>query len=780
MQHTNTPSTRINFLYIAKKVNIFEYPTEVDRHHPNDEITVGDMHGDFVKDVYYGLRNGVISLRNGVTSLAAEDYARLVEIYRKGSGQFTVQELASVEQILDGCKKELPLLYRTIGDTKGDRGESDLLMEMFDNKKDQLQVNYRNLFSNHDLEYIYWYENEYDRPHDPYIYGAFTRSLDNYDAFVKAQEKNPEPAHLERIKQLNEQRASFYKAHLYLTDYTLNPDQQSATFYTHAVTGLDILQMNAANLLPDQYNQYTKEDDSFTQKSAPELARVIDEVNAEFQTQVMQNNIHYLCPTGSKQKLYVLDENKENSLLFTAANRSFAEQFVCPPQFTFVHGHYKIVDPMPSNVYCLDNNLGLLLNLPAEVYTEYTVLISLSPESQQLENKDAAIAQWDTRKKGETPSFDLLKAITILAAQGNVELQYQLACYYYEELDLVPRFDYYKKQEFTYTNYRSEAARWLQFAANHGHRAAKFHLANYLTMEKREAAYFGIKSNVDLALAYYSELLTEEADIYLSKIEAQAEQGDLPAIQALMNYYDDASSPNYTLYQHILAAEQNDLEALQYCIDHLEGKRAGHYLDKKANLDDFDALFLRAQSYYEGNARFAIEPDLDKSLRDIVNLISKYTDKPDSMEQVTAYLMAKPDLYEKFIKERQNFIFNVIKFVETSPKMNGGNNQNKKGILNWFQDLSRRDFLNAVTAIADYVEENKEKEEGEKEEPLNPEKPLAGSMKMGITSFTPAPDSIPAQTKEKFAPPVNPYALGATSSFERSGSSGPGGRCNLS
>src|SRR5580765_5689167 len=107
-------------ILISQKANIDTYP-ELDIKHPGaegTEFTIGDLHGNALKFLYFLVRHGILSI-------SREQYKTLVKIYHTPVDDLDHNQLQQFKTILNQAKVNNKGKIRLIGDEHADRGMND-------------------------------------------------------------------------------------------------------------------------------------------------------------------------------------------------------------------------------------------------------------------------------------------------------------------------------------------------------------------------------------------------------------------------------------------------------------------------------------------------------------------------------------------------------------------------------------------------------------------------------------------------------------------------------
>ncbi|MHB1948183.1 MAG: Dot/Icm T4SS effector Wip [Gammaproteobacteria bacterium] len=326
---------------INEPANISNYPP-LDSAHPADEanqFTIGDLHGNALKLIYFLIRQNVITLDKAL-------YNEFVTIYTRETSKLKAKDLERFEFILSQIKENPVGLVRLIGDEFCDRGSNDYFTLKILQRLKTLNIPFEILSSNHGIEFMFQAEAKESftsyvlvPPHD-----ASLLNLDKLivNGLVKREEVD---------KIFNECIKSSYRA----LSYSLGTDKNKITIYSHAGIGLTEIAA-AANKLGVKFND----------KTAEELAQTIDAINDQYSMYVTQNKLHELYSYEIMFKGYegkVLIDSEKYPFDFMLWNR-FYEYLSRPEKHSkgnyaidFAHGHDSSEDTH-QNIFNLDNRLG--------------------------------------------------------------------------------------------------------------------------------------------------------------------------------------------------------------------------------------------------------------------------------------------------------------------------------------------------------------------------------------------------------------------------------------
>jgi hypothetical protein len=313
-------------------VPIFSLKSEY-MHDDKNEYTIGDLHGNAIKLLYFLIKQGIVKNIDG------NDYNKLVYIYKKPVDNLGKSELNLFKNIIKKikCTKNPNSIVRLIGDELADRGSNDYFTLKILQKIHQEGVPLEILVSNHSAEFIKAYELQQINPHNKfssrYLDARFITSMANLQTLI---EKG-----LVDKKEIFTIYEKVYTPNLKLIAYTQTfskSKQPEIVLYTHAPAGLESIKAIA-----DEFNIPYKDG------SLHQLTHTINKINTEFQEQYAQKN--------SVRELF----EEENPVYTLIWNRRY-EKLERSDQkanykLNFVHGH-DAAELSQKNIYNLDTDLG--------------------------------------------------------------------------------------------------------------------------------------------------------------------------------------------------------------------------------------------------------------------------------------------------------------------------------------------------------------------------------------------------------------------------------------
>ncbi len=367
-------------LLFKEKLNIYQKPTPITHPFKVTQVTIGDLHANIIKLIYFLIRNGIISMDDAV-------YSRLVDLYKANQSTWSesyLQELCTSLKSFVVINKHV--LVRIIGDDVCDRGMLDLsllwFLEEFVEQQGLVQIH----VSNHGFEFITYYElnihNRFDELKDTDVFSlygryqnVFSKSLSHLDFILKQGWID-----WDTLQRLYE---SIYRPLLRVMTYSICPNTLETHLFSHAECGLETISCIGEHFgLADSPN--------------PTIARIINTIefiNLQFQVRYANvNNICKLSASGSGFYHNILVDSPLNSLsainhlvwrrandplppLLTPEKLSFRPEgdVSCKPLGWF-HGHCDLTKDT-GHTFTLDSACGK--STPDELSTEDELYIDL-------------------------------------------------------------------------------------------------------------------------------------------------------------------------------------------------------------------------------------------------------------------------------------------------------------------------------------------------------------------------------------------------------------------
>ncbi len=288
----------------------------------NEEITIGDLHGNFIKLLYSLVKEGV------VTQLTAEQYRKFLEIYHLPVAELTESQLRDFDALLATLKFNTNKKIRLIGDDLSDRGSNDIFTLKMIKQLKKNNVPTTVMLSNHTLEFVRAIEANKNFVSNK-LPGPFSRSMANLQYLID----NKIVTRDEVVVLYDE----FYRPNLKIIDYALSAENE-ITIFTHAGIPFLCIKEIATELGVD-----------YSDSTHFQLAETIDKINQAFQELGNQGNMGAVC----SRPLSSLDE-----ALWNRSENIYRPDQVYNYRVKYVHGH-NIPQGQLDHIYALDSKLGM-------------------------------------------------------------------------------------------------------------------------------------------------------------------------------------------------------------------------------------------------------------------------------------------------------------------------------------------------------------------------------------------------------------------------------------
>jgi hypothetical protein len=315
-------------------IDLTHYPKTITHNEPGVEVTIGDLHGNALKLIYFLIANDVLAI-------AKEDYEKLVAIYQKPPEQLSPGILQTFHLIIDAAIVNTQHRIRFLGDDLCDRGMNDYYTLYLYKKLDVAGVPFEIILSNHN----HFFLDAYERPNhsfsfNPYGEGkneSLVQSMLNLGKLIQH--------HLVKKQDILDWVQTHYLKHIAVHGYTLNKLHNELTIYSHAPIDLAMTARLARDLnIP------------FRDGDLAELLKSLGNINTKVREWIMTNTftMHYNelknrhKTAGTPSPLEQILWNRDYTLLNRAhhpAKKAYG--------IIYVHGH----DSM-ANVVDLDTTLG--------------------------------------------------------------------------------------------------------------------------------------------------------------------------------------------------------------------------------------------------------------------------------------------------------------------------------------------------------------------------------------------------------------------------------------
>jgi hypothetical protein len=319
-----------------EQVDITKKPISDPSMKENLGITLGDLHANAVKFLFFLVKEGVVDTTD-------EHYNQLVEIYNQSdlpeNTSLAIEnhskQLVILRKIINALVvKNKETLVRLIGDELADRGKNDLFILLLLDKLQKEKLTVEILISNHGIEFIKAYEQKARFKSQVIGHLAQSISMENLQKFIDVGLVSR--AEIEQIV------GNAYMPKLKLISYSMETDKSGIRIYSHAPIDLAIVQ-KIANKLGIEY----KDDTVVT------LAQTIDNINTVFQE-------NYVA-TGKVNELFKNINDQADPFTFLIWNRNYTQLNRNPRHHNYnvyyIHGHDSS-EKSCLNIFNLDNPLG--------------------------------------------------------------------------------------------------------------------------------------------------------------------------------------------------------------------------------------------------------------------------------------------------------------------------------------------------------------------------------------------------------------------------------------
>lgn len=347
---------------LRENVDIYTYPVvDLESEYTNDnkgEYTIGDLHGNAIKLLYFLIKQNVVKNING------NDYNKLIGIYKKPVANIEKNDLNLFKKILKNikCTKNKNSIVRLVGDELADRGSNDYFTLKILQKLHEQGIRLEILISNHSAEFIKAYKLQQVNPRNKfssrYLEARFITSMINLQILIDKK--------LVDKKEVFAIYQTVYKPNLKLISYTLSSKngKEEIVLYTHAPAGLNSIQSITSEF-----------DIPYKDGKLTELTETIDSINTEFQKEYVQiDEIRQLLKVENTISKFVWNRNYQK---LVRPEQKFAYKL------SFVHGHDSS-EFSQNNIYNLDTDLGKCEKCNKG---EYSVLLMTGDEESKAKKE---------------------------------------------------------------------------------------------------------------------------------------------------------------------------------------------------------------------------------------------------------------------------------------------------------------------------------------------------------------------------------------------------------
>jgi hypothetical protein len=250
--------------------NLLEYPLKRKESEIYKQYTLGDLHGNALKLIYFLIRENLIEMTK-------EDYERISSIYYKDVQAIEMEDLQDFQSIINRLafrKLNADSMIRLLGDEFCDRGENDYYTLKILEKMHLQSVPFEILFSNHGYELI----------------SVFEKGLMTNISYLETVDCGGSLTHLRNLiqrglvsyQEVERLIRDVYFQHLKLIALTHMEDGTHMTLYSHAPISLKTLDMLAVHRIFAM---------SYTTIQAIGFDNVVDRINKIFQEILIKGQI---------------------------------------------------------------------------------------------------------------------------------------------------------------------------------------------------------------------------------------------------------------------------------------------------------------------------------------------------------------------------------------------------------------------------------------------------------------------------------------------------------
>ena len=276
-----------------------------------------------------------------MTNFNENDYQKMLKIYKKKATSLTVGDIETYDTLVNNLKFHKDTLVRLIGDELADRGSNDYFTLKILEKMHAEKVPMEIILSNHGLEFLRACKNANASENNKGFHGVKIEQV--YASSVVSLNKLVKRGLVEKEDIIRISNTA-YEPKLKAISYSINPNNDQITIFSHAPIGLENIK-NLAVQFNVEYQDSTSE----------QLAQTIDSINKKFKYEDHLKNKIF------EHKI----EDKNNALIVAIWNRDYKNlnrpQKLNGFNLAWVHGHDsndpKIGLPHITN---LNNELGQL------------------------------------------------------------------------------------------------------------------------------------------------------------------------------------------------------------------------------------------------------------------------------------------------------------------------------------------------------------------------------------------------------------------------------------
>jgi hypothetical protein len=377
-------------------IDIYTYPLHKHPSTPtvDDVLTLGDLHGNAVKLLYFLIYMNVVDMDD-------DQYGLFVYLYNLPVHDLGRGHIVAFNTCINDIRIINPTAIRLIGDVLADRGSNDYftlkLLDLLCNKHISIEI----LLSNHDIEFICAYDSSAPKniPIPPFFMmpdkqlkriengkpimedcTPYVRSLANFDLLLNSP--NNLITHDELVA-LSTSTNCHYRKLLTLIAYHVDSETNTLSIFTHAPNELSLIRK-----LADFFHLTYKDNTLF------DLTNTIDNINRCFKKYADANTIIELFGIES-HPLYLLIGNRE----YDEDNMVFEQNGY---RLKYCHGHHgqgRTPAALRAHVTNLDNYLGYVfptgftpqtqdeIAYYLHLSTQLTILVETTKVTLELEEK---------------------------------------------------------------------------------------------------------------------------------------------------------------------------------------------------------------------------------------------------------------------------------------------------------------------------------------------------------------------------------------------------------
>lgn len=329
---------------ICEEVQLDRYPEQTNAI-GSVELTIGDLHGNALKLMYFLVRHEIVIL-------SIDDYASFVQIYNLPTDLLNHTKLDEFDAILARLRvANCNVHLRFLGDEVADQGSNDYFTLKILEKLHQQHIRFEILFSEQGSRFIQTYE-KHKCFYDPKLDSRQVWSMYKLHELVQRGLVSRD-----RIEDIVE---NVYKPALKAISYNICPEGISIFSYAP-------IELNVVRLLAEQLNM------SYKDGSPQLLAQTIEGINQAFGLLVRYDALHHLYRTRPI-RCSMSDEPALNAIEMISKNH-YEEDIIHINRHNeyfvnYVYGHVE-------EEYTHSSYLSLCTNLGASIWQRGSV----KPES---------------------------------------------------------------------------------------------------------------------------------------------------------------------------------------------------------------------------------------------------------------------------------------------------------------------------------------------------------------------------------------------------------------